>query len=92
MVELAPTVTAIPAVAELVAELDRPLVVLDVGCRWGMDARWLVLGQHARLIGFDADADECLRLRDAAAPDAETYVAAALGAGAHGWISGRCGR
>jgi FkbM family methyltransferase len=73
-------VAAIPGVPELVAELDRPLVVLDVGCRWGLDARWLGLGRHARLIGFDADADECLRLRNDAAPHAGTYVAAALGA------------
>jgi FkbM family methyltransferase len=72
--------TTIPTLAELAGELDRPLVVLDVGCRWGIDARWLGLGEHARLFGFDADAEECRRLRDAAAPGTATFVAAALGA------------
>jgi len=41
--------------------LDRPLVVVDVGCRWGLADRWLDEG--ATLYGFDPDADECARLR-----------------------------
>ena len=57
----------------------RPLVVVDVGCRWGFHARWSALGVQARLIGFDADPAECARLREGA-PENVSYVAAALGA------------
>jgi len=49
----------------LVALLDEPLVVLDVGCRWGFAAAWEALGAHARLYGFEPDEEECQRLREA---------------------------
>jgi hypothetical protein len=39
--------------------LDRPLVVVDIGCRLGFAEKWKVLGSQVRLIGFDADAAEC---------------------------------
>jgi FkbM family methyltransferase len=68
-----------PSLADLAARLDRPLVVLDVGCRWGFEEKWKELGPHVRLIGFDADAAECQAL-SATATGGVTYVAAALGA------------
>ncbi|HVT14838.1 MAG TPA: FkbM family methyltransferase [Thermoanaerobaculia bacterium] len=71
---------AIPTLAALAACLDRPLVVIDVGCRWGFDPRWQALGRQVKLIGFDADATECQRLREAGGPGTTTYVAAAFGA------------
>lgn len=49
----------------LVALLDEPLVVLDVGCRWGFAAAWEALGDHARIYGFEPDDEECKRLREA---------------------------
>ncbi|HRD67784.1 MAG TPA: FkbM family methyltransferase [Candidatus Competibacter sp.] len=42
-----------------------PLIVVDVGCRWGF-AEHLLNGEHAhnfRIYGFDPDADECQRLQ-----------------------------
>jgi len=41
-----------------------PLIVIDVGCRWGF-ADHFVNGEHAHnfwIYGFDPDADECRRL------------------------------
>lgn len=46
--------------------LERPLSVVDVGCRWGFADRWLQLGERVRLVGFEPDREECGRL-------AETY-------------------
>ena len=43
--------------------LDEPLVVVDVGCRWGFAAAWEQLGDHCRVVGFDPDVEECERLR-----------------------------
>ena len=61
--------------------LDDPLVVVDVGARWGAGERWRRFGPRVRVVGFDPDAEECERLA-AAEPDdgMVTYVAAALGA------------
>jgi len=70
-----------PPLSTLAALLDRPLVVVDVGCRWGFDEKWQPLGSHVDLIGFDADAAECRALLAAAAGGSRVrYVAAALGA------------
>lgn len=42
--------------------LDDPLVVVDVGCRWGFSDVWTRLGSRCLTIGFDPDAEECRRL------------------------------
>jgi FkbM family methyltransferase len=39
--------------------------VVDVGARFGGDARWLHLGDRLRLIGFEPDLEECSRLNQA---------------------------
>ena len=70
---------ALPDLSSLAARLERPLVVVDVGCRWGFEEKWEALGSQVRLIGFDADAAECEALRRQAG-DGVRYVAAALGA------------
>jgi len=44
--------------------LDEPLVVVDVGCRWGIGTAWDRLGDRCVRIGFDPDREECERLRD----------------------------
>ena len=51
-----------PVVAGLARYFGRPLVVADIGCRWGFATAWSALGPHVRLIGFDPDAEECARL------------------------------
>jgi len=45
--------------------LQEPLVVVDVGCRWGFAQAWERLGDRAMIIGFDPDEAECARLADA---------------------------
>jgi FkbM family methyltransferase len=47
----------------LTRELDRKLVVVDVGCRWGFADIWEKLSPHVKLFGFDPDVEECERLR-----------------------------
>jgi len=40
----------------------RPLVIVDVGARGGFEEHWALYGDQAKLIGFEADANECERL------------------------------
>jgi FkbM family methyltransferase len=56
--------TSLHALTEISSLLDRPLGVVDVGCRWGFAEAWQVLADRVRLGGFDPDEDECGRLRD----------------------------
>lgn len=70
---------ALPTLPSLVARLDRPLVVVDVRCRWGFEEKWKALGPLVDLIGFDADAAECEALSRQSGGGVR-YVAAALGA------------
>lgn len=61
--------------------LEEPLVVVDVGARWGAAERWRRYGPHVRVVGFDPDEDECARLTALEPEDGVVaYVAAALGA------------
>ena len=53
-----------PLAARLASHLPDPLVIVDGGVRWGFGEHWNTLVPHARLIGFDADAQECARLAD----------------------------
>lgn len=68
-----------PLIAKLAGSLEKPLTVVDVGCRWGASDRWVAL-PNVRLFGFDPDTAECERLNRAAADDPQTiYVPVALG-------------
>ena len=58
--------------------LLEPMVVVDVGCRWGIPDRWAELVGPLRVYAFDADPQECTRLQ-VAAPAGVTYVPYALG-------------
>lgn len=61
--------------------LDEPLVVVDVGCRWGLSSMWTDVGDRCILIGFDPDAEECARLTNLVGPQAAArFVPVALGA------------
>ena len=40
-----------------------PLIVLDVGCRWGFAERFLEAADRFRIFGFDPDREECERLQ-----------------------------
>jgi FkbM family methyltransferase len=71
---------AVERVARLAEELDRPLVVVDVGCRDGEAAGWTRFGQQVHVIGFEPDVEECERLRDGYdGPARRTFVPRALG-------------
>lgn len=62
------------------AQLSAPLRLADIGCRWGFPDEWKALGPNARLVGFDPDAGECARLRDAwDAPTPAHFAPVALG-------------
>jgi FkbM family methyltransferase len=65
----------------LARHLERPIALADLGCRWGVDPRWAAFGDALRVVGFDADAEECERLRERHADrPGMSFVAAALGA------------
>jgi FkbM family methyltransferase len=71
---------AVERVARLAEHLDRPLVVVDVGCRDGEATGWTRFGQQVHVIGFEPDAEECERLRDGYdGPARRTFVPHALG-------------
>jgi FkbM family methyltransferase len=54
-----------------------PLVLVDVGVRWGVHERWSGVADHLRVIGFEPDPDEHARLT-AQAAQGVTYLRAAL--------------
>jgi FkbM family methyltransferase len=54
-----------------------PLVLVDVGCRWGVPPEWT--SEDVQVFAFDADPEECRRLQ-ATAPPNVTYVPHALAA------------
>lgn len=67
-------------VAALGRFLDRPLTVVDVGCRWGLAEIWEVFGPMARIHGFDPDPEECARLQRSYQGSCRVvFVPAALG-------------
>jgi FkbM family methyltransferase len=56
--------SAASEVASILATLlDEPIVIADVGCRWGFADTWEQLGERCRAIGFEPDERECERLR-----------------------------
>jgi FkbM family methyltransferase len=55
-----------------------PLVIFDVGARWGMNEEWAVFGDQMRVYCFEPDEAECARLA-ARAPPQVSYIPTALG-------------
>lgn len=56
-----------------------PLILVDVGARWGLDARWAAFGDSLRAFCFEADAAECARLNTGAHSTVK-FIPAALSA------------
>lgn len=50
-----------------------PFVLVDVGASWGIDKRWLALGDSLRAFCFEADHKECDN-QNASAPDGVRYI------------------
>jgi FkbM family methyltransferase len=57
--------------------IDAPLVYVDCGARAGRIPDWLRALKETKYVGFEADAEECVRL-NAAAPRGHRYIAAFL--------------
>ncbi|HKA93980.1 MAG TPA: FkbM family methyltransferase [Acidimicrobiia bacterium] len=58
------SVSAASEVASVLARLlEEPIVVADVGCRWGFADTWEQLGDRCHAIGFEPDEAECEQLR-----------------------------
>ncbi|MCB0955487.1 MAG: FkbM family methyltransferase [Ilumatobacter sp.] len=52
------------ALAALREHLQRPLSVIDAGARWGVADIWQQLGTAVRVVGFEPDVAEALRLQE----------------------------
>lgn len=55
-------------------ELDRKLVVVDIGCRWGFAEKFTKGKGYFRVYGFDPDIEECQRLESLYKSDAVSVV------------------
>jgi FkbM family methyltransferase len=75
-------VTDVLPIVAAAAALDPPFAFADVGSRWGPTERWREFGTAVKIVGFDADAEECRRLQAELDPDRRnlTFVPVALGA------------
>jgi FkbM family methyltransferase len=65
-------------VEELRAFRDDPVVIVDVGARWGFNPEWKVFADQLRVLCFEPDEAECRALNSSAPPGA-TYLPHALG-------------
>lgn len=74
--------TALPDLLPVLAGLlDRRLVVIDVGARWGVAPIWDQLGDQCHTIGFEPDEAECSRLAHLnRSHDRRRFVPVGLGA------------
>ena len=57
---------------------EQPLVVVDIGARRGFEPHWSVYGDQVKLIGFEADAEECERLNQQATGSGNRFFPVAL--------------
>lgn len=55
-----------------------PVVIVDVGARWGFNAEWKVFDSALRVYCFEPDEEECQRLNKSSGPNVK-YIPAALG-------------
>ena len=46
------------AIEDFLQILEDPLVVFDIGCRWGFQEHWKRLESMVQLYGLDADEEE----------------------------------
>ena len=67
-----------PVVRDLAPNELPPLVIIDVGCRWGFAERFSSMPGQFQIFGFDPDAEECQRLETLYATPWVTLVPQAL--------------
>jgi len=58
--------------------LDRKLVVVDIGCRWGFAEKFMAKNKLFQVFGFDPDIEECQRLTQRYSEESVTLVPMAL--------------
>lgn len=61
----------------LARQLERPLLFVDVGARWGVNPAWRGFGEALQVVCFEPDVEECARLA-ATAPANVKYLPFAL--------------
>jgi FkbM family methyltransferase len=66
------------ALEMLLANIHRPLRLIDVGARWGRSAAWDGISAISEILCFEPDAEEAARLNETASPNVK-YVPVALG-------------
>jgi FkbM family methyltransferase len=59
-----------------------PVVIVDVGARWGFNAEWKAFGNALQVYCFEPDEEECKRLNSASSGNVK-YIPAALGCHEH---------
>jgi FkbM family methyltransferase len=69
-----------PPLDRTAATLDPPLTLADVGARGGPPESWRALAPPCRIVGFEADEEECRRLAATDTSGAVRYEPVALGA------------
>ncbi|MBF0186978.1 MAG: FkbM family methyltransferase [Magnetococcales bacterium] len=57
---------------------DDPLRIIDVGARYGAEDHWVLFGDQAHILGFEADAEEAERLNALSHPVPTRYYPVAL--------------
>ncbi len=57
---------------------QKPLVIVDVGARGGFEQHWSLYGEQVKLIGFEADPEECERLNQQEPSSGNRYFPVAL--------------
>lgn len=57
---------------------ERPLTLVDVGARGGLQPNWARAQRHLRVVGFEPDPEEHVRLTRSADPSRMVYIKAAL--------------
>ena len=67
-----------PLTSYLVGAGLSPVVIYDIGARWGVQEKFLALGKSLRAYCFDPDEKECERLNASAAEEVK-YIPAVIG-------------
>lgn len=75
-----PSNSSSPVTRRLIADgcFKRPIYLIDIGARRGLDSRWSAFGTLVQAVGFEPDADECSRL-NALGDSRIRYIPTALG-------------
>lgn len=57
---------------------QKPLIIVDVGARGGFERHWSLYGDQVKLIGFEADSEECEQLNQQASNSGNCFFPVAL--------------